>query len=155
MRTHRRLDIVAKLMPLHEPLSKFYNDARTPAVVDTASGTVISHRFLAQLARSYASELDRMVPVSDAPVPILLQKGWEQVAAVFAVLMSGRAYVPLSTSWPGARLRQIVEAVKGEVIITTEATMAMVSNAEVLSQGLVMLTPMASGLTLTLIRTLT
>jgi epothilone synthetase B len=47
-----------------------------------------------------------------------MEKGWEQVAAVLGVLMSGAAYVPVQASWPAERVALLLQEGKVELVLT-------------------------------------
>jgi amino acid adenylation domain-containing protein len=51
-------------------------------------------------------------------VAIVMDKGWEQVAAVFAVLFSGAAYLPVDPALPAEPLRRILEAGEAGLALT-------------------------------------
>lgn len=53
-----------------------------------------------------------------ALVPVVLPKGWEQVAAVAGVLQAGGAYVPVDPDWPDDRIRHLLAATDAEHAIT-------------------------------------
>jgi hybrid polyketide synthase/nonribosomal peptide synthetase FtdB len=42
-------------------------------------------------------------------VAVTMEKGWEQVVAVLAVVKAGAAYLPLDPAWPAERLRHLLE----------------------------------------------
>lgn len=67
------------------------------------------------------NQLDRRLRAAGAQrgslVAVVMQKGWEQVAAVLAILRCGAAYVPIDPDVPPARLELLVE--------TTEAVLAL------------------------------
>jgi amino acid adenylation domain-containing protein len=48
-------------------------------------------------------------------VAVVMEKGWEQVVAVLAILKSGAAYLPIDPDLPGERFRHLLE--RGEVDI--------------------------------------
>lgn len=55
-------------------------------------------------------------------VAVLMNKGWEQVAAVLGILFAGAAYLPLDADWPPERVQSLVE--NGEVkLILTQSTL--------------------------------
>src|SRR5262249_25550731 len=37
-------------------------------------------------------------------VAVVMDRGWEQVVAVFAILLAGAAYMPISATWPDHRI---------------------------------------------------
>ncbi|MFD3530723.1 AMP-binding protein [Streptomyces sp. NPDC058664] len=53
-------------------------------------------------------------------VAIVMDKGWEQAVAAYAVLFSGAAYLPVDPDLPGARVRHLLD--RGEVdLVLTQA----------------------------------
>jgi len=127
-----RPDLLAALQPLHRPLfDTALSNSTATAVVDGATGAEVSFSSLAKSAIEYAEQLEALIPNKKQPVPILLHKGAEQVVAVMAALVSGRAYVPLSTSWPEERILQIVDIVDAKVILTTKEAAEPYENGEV------------------------
>lgn len=121
-KSEERPDLLAALQPLHRPLfdTPLSTSAAT-AVIDGATGEQITFSSLAASAATIAGQIEALVPNQYQPVPILLHKGAEQVVGVMATLLSGRAYVPLSTSWPEERLLQIIGIVDARVILTTKS----------------------------------
>lgn len=75
---------------------------------------------LFQAAYAVARQLKGALPphTQNALVAVGLPKGWEQIAAVMGILLTGAAYVPVDPAWPRARrsaiLRQGVLAVVAE-----------------------------------------
>lgn len=51
-------------------------------------------------------------------VAIVMEKGWEQVAAVLAILRSGGAYVPIDPTVPAARLELLLDAAGATLALT-------------------------------------
>lgn len=51
-------------------------------------------------------------------VPLVMERGWEQAAAVLAVLEAGGAYVPIDASWPEARVRALLDTTGARVVLT-------------------------------------
>lgn len=98
-------------IPLVHAHEAFFNRAQEdPQAVALLSPTgTVTRGVLAAWAMELISEWDlRSSPPT--PVALLLDKSPEQIAAVFAVTASGRAYVPLDASAPPARLRGQIEA---------------------------------------------
>lgn len=52
-------------------------------------------------------------------VGVVLDKGWEQVAAVFGVTRAGAAYLPVDPQWPQARRQQLLEAGRVRTVVTS------------------------------------
>ncbi|MGN9809491.1 non-ribosomal peptide synthetase [Micromonospora sp. BQ11] len=54
-------------------------------------------------------------------VAVVMEKGWEQVAAVLGVLKSGAAYLPLDASLPRERLHRLLAAGEAQIVLTQES----------------------------------
>ncbi|CAM5281282.1 hypothetical protein GCM10010329_78870 [Streptomyces spiroverticillatus] len=79
-----------------------------PAIL-TAHRTV-TYGELEAVSRAVAVWLgDRGIGRGDV-VPVVMDKGWEQVAAVLGVLRSGAAYCPVSAALPAGRIGQLLDA---------------------------------------------
>ncbi|MEV8394654.1 MULTISPECIES: amino acid adenylation domain-containing protein [unclassified Streptomyces] len=79
-----------------------------PAIL-TAHRTV-TYGELEAVSRSVAVWLrDHGVGRGDV-VPVVMDKGWEQVAAVLGVLRAGAAYCPVSVTLPADRIRRLLDA---------------------------------------------
>ena len=60
---------------------------------------------------------------ADSLVAVVMEKGWEQVVAVFGILLAGAAYVPVDPTLPAQRQHYILE--QGEVhLVLTQAKFA-------------------------------
>ena len=70
---------------------------------------------LDRLANRIARTLRRHGVVPDQLVAVVMEKGWEQVAAVLGILKAGGAYLPVDVESPPQRLRYFLE--HGEVRI--------------------------------------
>ena len=71
----------------------------------------LSSRALARRLRALGARPNRLVAV-------VMEKGWEQVVAVLAVLQSGAAYLPVSPDLPAERLRWTLEHGEVELVLT-------------------------------------
>ncbi|NUT93073.1 MAG: amino acid adenylation domain-containing protein [Saccharothrix sp.] len=89
---------------LHEPF--WHQATRTPdaPAVITTDRTVTYRRL-----RAAAHHLAARVTGPDTRVAIVMDKGWEQVAAVLAVLAAGAAYVPIDPAVPPERLHYLLD----------------------------------------------
>ena len=54
----------------------------------------------------------------NALVAVVMEKGWEQVAAVLGIVISGAAYLPLDARWPSQRLSMLLEEGEVTVVLT-------------------------------------
>ena len=86
-----------------------------PAVIDR-QGTVTYQQLAAVSAAVAAWLADRGIGPGDI-VPVIMTKGWEQVAAVLGVLRAGAAYCPVDASLPAARLRLPLEDCSARAVL--------------------------------------
>lgn len=73
---------------------------------------------LADFARRIADRLRSLEIAPAEPVAVVMDKGWEQVAAVLGVLLAGGAYLPVETSQPAARRAAICADAGVRVVLT-------------------------------------
>jgi amino acid adenylation domain-containing protein len=78
-----------------------------PAVV--LGDAVLSYAGLNRRANQLAHYLRRLGVGPDQQVAVCLERGFELIVAVLAILKAGGAYVPLDPSYPGERLRYMLE----------------------------------------------
>jgi amino acid adenylation domain-containing protein/non-ribosomal peptide synthase protein (TIGR01720 family) len=90
--------------------------AAAPALI-TAAGT-ITHGSLLMRARALAHDLRDVLQTDDALVAIVMEKGPEQVVAALAVLLAGRAFLPISAGQPDIRIAGIIDQAGVRVVIT-------------------------------------
>lgn len=66
---------------------------------------------LFQAAHTVARQLKGALPqnTQNVLVAVGLSKGWEQIAAVLGILLTGAAYVPVDPAWPRARRSAILQ----------------------------------------------
>ncbi|MEY2225715.1 amino acid adenylation domain-containing protein [Streptomyces sp. BF23-30] len=87
------------------------------AVVD-ASGRRLSYAELAAYAWRIGHTLRDHGAAPGELVAVVMEKGWEQYAAVYGILASGAAYLPLDPSVPPERLRRLLTEAKVDRILT-------------------------------------
>ena len=51
-------------------------------------------------------------------VAVVMDKGWEQIVAVMAILLSGAAYLPIDTRWPQRRREEVLTRAEVRVALT-------------------------------------
>jgi amino acid adenylation domain-containing protein len=86
-----------------------------PAVI--AAGRTLTYGELDALSRQIASWLHaRGVGAGDI-VPVVMAKGWEQVAAALGVVRSGAAYCPVDAGLPAARIGELLDDCAARVVL--------------------------------------
>jgi amino acid adenylation domain-containing protein len=91
-------------------------DPDRPAVI-TQSETV-SYGMLAAAADHVGYQLvESGVQVGDR-VAIVMNKSWEQIAAVLGTLLAGAAYVPMDPGWPDARIDSLIGQAGATAVVT-------------------------------------
>lgn len=73
---------------------------------------------LNQKANQIARAILEKVGESQGPAAFLLQRGAVEVAAIFGILKAGKFYVPLDASYPPARLTEILEDIRPQILLT-------------------------------------
>ncbi|CAE6968503.1 D-alanine--D-alanyl carrier protein ligase [Paraburkholderia domus] len=91
-------------------------DGAAPALI-TARET-ISHASLLARATELAHGLRAALSPDDTLVAIVMEKGPEQIVAALAVLLAGRAFLPISAGQPDRRIAGILEQARVRVAIT-------------------------------------
>jgi amino acid adenylation domain-containing protein len=79
---------------------------------------VLSYAELHGLACHLGAQLREAGASRNGLVAVVMEKGWEQVAAVLGVVMSGAAYLPLDARWPAERLQQLLDESQTTVVLT-------------------------------------
>ncbi|MDC3955566.1 non-ribosomal peptide synthetase [Polyangium jinanense] len=102
---------------LHELFERQVDQAPDkPALV--TSSRVLTYAELDRRANRLARELRARGVTPDQLVPIVMEKGWEQVVAVFGVLKAGGAYVPLDVAGSEERLARMIEDSQARIVLT-------------------------------------
>lgn len=106
--------------------------ARTPdaaAVIDPVGDVTNSVTYAELLAQSNcvaahlaATRKRHPSDADDSLVGVLMARGAPLLAALFGVMRSGAAYVPLDAAWPAERLAYVAQDAQLEVIVTDRAT---------------------------------
>ena len=84
------------------------------AAVIAANGS-LTYEQLHHKANYLGRKLRQMGACPNTLVAVVMEKGWEQVAAVMGILQSGVAYLPIDPTLPIERLRHLLD--QGEVAI--------------------------------------
>ncbi|WP_425144794.1 non-ribosomal peptide synthetase [Deinococcus sp.] len=80
-----------------------------------AGGITLSYR---ELERRSAALAARLQVKAGEPVAVVLERGWQGVAAVLAVLRAGGAYLPIDPDVPQERLRVLLETSGAGTVLT-------------------------------------
>lgn len=92
---------------LYDPfLSQVHLQPNAPAIVFPEG--MITYAQLEQKSRQLAQILRNKHISSGSVVGIIMEKGWEQVVAVLAILRAGAAYLPVSAEFPYQRMAYIL-----------------------------------------------
>ncbi|MCG8643140.1 MAG: AMP-binding protein [Desulfobacterales bacterium] len=79
---------------------------------------LISYGYLAKISLKLAYFLRDKDVKPDQLVAIVMEKGWEQVAAVLGILQSGAAFLPIDHEIPNERRIDILQDAKVETVLT-------------------------------------
>ncbi len=84
-------------------------------------GRTLSYGELARRARLIGNHLRQAGAQPGTLVAVVMEKGWEQVAAVLGILMSGAAYLPLDPDLPRERLHGLLAQGEATLALTQPA----------------------------------
>jgi amino acid adenylation domain-containing protein len=102
---------------LHELfLDQSRRTPQRPAVITTERE--VSYAELDRFSGAIASKLRREHAGSSRLVAIVMDKGWEQIAAALGILRAGLAYVPIDPQLPESRRLGLLEDAGVEVVLT-------------------------------------
>ncbi|HSL81559.1 MAG TPA: amino acid adenylation domain-containing protein, partial [Thermoanaerobaculia bacterium] len=94
---------------------------RPDAVAVVSPEGHLTYGELAARAGGLARRLRELGARPDRLVAVVMEKGWEQVAAALAVVESGAAYLPIDAAWPAERIRLLLERGEVELVLTQPA----------------------------------
>jgi amino acid adenylation domain-containing protein len=98
------------------------------AIAVVFDGAFLSYGELNRRANQLAHHLRSLGVKADARVGICMERGWEMVAGILAVMKAGGAYVPIEPTYPQERLRYMVEDSAPIAILTQGRLEALVSD---------------------------
>ncbi|MEM7354248.1 MAG: amino acid adenylation domain-containing protein, partial [Acidobacteriota bacterium] len=102
---------------LHRPfLEQAAQHPEHTAVV--AGGERLTYGEIEQLSARYARRLQQLGARPNQLVAVVMEKGWQQVAAVLAICRSGAAYQPIEASLPAERRQRLLERGEVEIALT-------------------------------------
>ncbi|MFD3464922.1 amino acid adenylation domain-containing protein [Streptomyces sp. NPDC058682] len=117
----RRVNDTAGQIPyttLHELFAQQVERAPGAEAVVDASGRRLTYAALASYAWRIGHTLRDHGAAPGELVAVVMEKGWEQYAAVYGILASGAAYLPLDPSVPPERLRRLLTEANVDRILT-------------------------------------
>ncbi|WP_340620554.1 non-ribosomal peptide synthetase/type I polyketide synthase [Xenorhabdus siamensis] len=86
------------------------------AVVDACCQ--LDYRTLWSQSLTLAAHLQAQENQTSPLVSVVMEKGREQVIAVIAILLAGRAYLPIDASYPQQRIHQLLELGEVDTVLT-------------------------------------
>jgi pyochelin synthetase len=102
---------------LHQPfLARAANEPSRPAVI-TESG-VMTYGELATRSAALAGWLLARGACPGVVVAVMMEKGWEQIVAVLAILRSGAAYLPIDPTLPEQRWKYLISQCRIRLAVT-------------------------------------
>lgn len=117
---------------LHEPFFMNAQSAPDKMAVISATGN-LTYQELAEKSNRIANCLKQYGAAPNKLVAVIMNKGWEQLAACYGILQSGAAYLPIDPDWPIARISDVL--VQGQAsIILTQSEVLKVLHDEISSE---------------------
>ena len=105
---------------LHTPfVERALEDPRRTALLGS-HGTMSYGELLAQSQR-LAEWLIEKEAATNLLVAVVMDKGWEQFAAVLAIEIAGAAYLPIDPGWPALRRAHLLEQGEVRLVLTQPA----------------------------------
>ncbi|WP_394836710.1 amino acid adenylation domain-containing protein [Pendulispora rubella] len=120
LETRRKANDTAASVPdglLHDAFGRRAAEAPARIAVATATRT-LSYGEVDRLSNRLAHWLRRNGARPNQLVAVRMEKGWEQVVAVLAVLKSGAAYVPIDARLPEDRVRTLLVDAQVSLVLT-------------------------------------
>jgi amino acid adenylation domain-containing protein len=78
----------------------------------------LTYQQLSDRVCSLAQQLRALGAEPNQLIAIVMERGWEQVVAVLAILTAGAAYVPLDPTLPGERMQLLLRSTDAAIILT-------------------------------------
>jgi amino acid adenylation domain-containing protein len=110
---------------LHDGFLQRAAEAPEAIALITPAGTIT----YGELARRASGIADWLGDQQGRLVGVVMEKGWEQVAAALGILMAGGAYLPVAADLPEARIAAILRSGEATHVLATPDTAARVPDA--------------------------
>lgn len=117
------------------PLIKFFEAQveKTPdATALTFEGTTMSYSSLNEHANSLAYELRENGVTNNSIVGVMVNRSFEMIIYILAVLKAGGAYIPIDPEYPIDRVNYMLEDSKARVLLTTRNINIETTNAKII-----------------------
>jgi amino acid adenylation domain-containing protein len=88
-----------------------------PAVI--ADDRTLTYEQLESEANRLAHRLIALDAGPNTLVAIVLEKGWQQIAAALGVVLAGAAYLPIDPQWPEARRHRLLATARARIAVTS------------------------------------
>ncbi|MBW4511500.1 MAG: amino acid adenylation domain-containing protein [Scytonematopsis contorta HA4267-MV1] len=105
-------------------------ERRPQALAVIAPEGCLTYQELYQRSRYIGHRLRQLGVSSNSLVAVVMFKGWEQVVAVLAILMSGAAYVPVDPELPQQRREYLLTQGSVKLVLTQERLVRQLSMPE-------------------------
>jgi amino acid adenylation domain-containing protein len=105
------------------------------AAIITSQGQ-LTYRELFARANQVAHALCDLGIQPNQLVPVVMEKGWEQIVAVIGIIMAGAAYVPLEAQSPVDRLAYVLDNSESQLVLTQswlQPTLDLPSNLAIIA----------------------
>lgn len=89
------------------------------AIVDSLGE--LTYGALYEAALTLSLQLREQVDMSAETIAVMVDKGRAQIISVLAIVMSGKAYLPLDSSWPEGRRQEILGQSRTRVVISSRS----------------------------------
>ena len=87
-----------------------------PAII--TSDLTLTYEEVSRRARLLSQHLRQLGVRPNQLVAVVMEKGWEQIVAVLAILAAGAAYVPIAPTWPERRQQTILDRANVKIALT-------------------------------------
>lgn len=121
-------EISNKLM--HEMFIENVNK-RSDKIAIRSRNKNLTYKELYNLASTLGSRLVDLGATPNKLIAIVMDKGWEQVAAALAIQISGAAYLPIDASFPLERIDSLLEIGDVDTVVTTSTVLERVKSLEI------------------------
>ncbi|MBI6549655.1 non-ribosomal peptide synthetase [Xenorhabdus lircayensis] len=105
--------------PLYQGILDWTQQSPNDIALIDANGQC-SYAKMLQSAQILAAQIHQHPRNQSELIAVQVSKGRAQIIAVLAILLAGRAYVPMDVSWPQQRCRKIIEQTGTQLVISNK-----------------------------------